>query len=288
MIGTRDGQAAGAPILVLGDRGKTGRRVAARLAAQGRAVRIGSRSGRPGFDWGAPDGWPAVLDGAEAAYICYQPDLAVPGAVAAVRHFAEVALAAGLRRLVLLSGRGEPEAQAAEQELQGVASAGGADWTILRASWFAQNFSESFLLDAVLAGEVALPADGIAERCVDVEDIADAAVAALTGPGHAGRIYDLTGPRLLTFAGAAAEIGRASGRPLRYSALPAQDFAAMLRQHEVPADEAALILYLFETVLDGHNAVTTDGVQQALGRPPRDFGAYAAAAAASGVWEARQ
>ncbi|MEQ8347181.1 MAG: hypothetical protein RIB84_25020 [Sneathiellaceae bacterium] len=275
-----------APILVLGGTGKTGRRVAARLAGQGHKVRLGSRAGRPAFSWDDPAGWPAVLAGAQAAYIAYQPDLAVPGALAAVERFATLATEAGLQRLVLLSGRGEPEAQAAEAALQAAATAGGADWTVLRASWFAQNFSESFLLDAVLAGTVALPADSIVEPFIDADDIADVATAALTAPGHANRVYEMTGPGLLTFADAVAEIGRASGRPLRYISLTPAAFADLMRQHRVPAEQAALILYLFDTVLDGRNASLGDGVQQALGRPPRDFAAYAREAAATGIWEA--
>ncbi|MFC3226462.1 NmrA family transcriptional regulator [Marinibaculum pumilum] len=272
------------PVLVLGGTGKTGRRIAARLTERGLPVRLGSRSGSPAFHWDDPAGWPALLSGVDAAYIAYAPDLAVPGAVEDVRRFAEIAAAQGVRRLVLLSGRGEPEAEEAESAVAAVATAGGADWTVLRASWFAQNFSESFLLDGVLAGEIALPAGEIPEPFVDADDIADVAVAALTGSGHAGRIYELTGPRALTFGAAVAEIGRASGRDLRYGTMPAAEFGEMLRGFQVPEAEVQLILYLFGTVLDGRNAAPADGVQQALGRAPRDFADYARAAAAAGAW----
>ena len=165
--------------LVLGGTGKTGRRVAKRLRARGLPVRIGSRSAEPRFDWNDAATWASVLQGVGAVYITYQPDLAVPGAVEAVWSFTKAALEAGVRRMVLLSGRGEEEAQRAEQALQDT----GAEWTIVRATWFAQNFSEGFLLDAVLAGEVALPAGDVGEPFVDVDDIADVAVAALRKPG---------------------------------------------------------------------------------------------------------
>ena len=111
-----------------------------------------------------------------------------------------------------MSGRGEDEAQRSEQVLQ----ASGAEWTIVRSSWFCQNFSESFLRDAVLAGEVALPVGDVKEPFVDAEYLADIAVAALTEDGHSGRLYELTGPRLLTFAEAVAEIAAASGRSIRF------------------------------------------------------------------------
>lgn len=268
------------PILVVGGTGKTGRRVAERLAARGIPVRIGSRSANPAFDWEDPSGWAAALDGVGAAYITYYPDLAAPGAPEAVRALVDQALARGVRRLVLLSGRGEEEARRAEQVLQD----SGADWTIVRASWFSQNFSESVLLEGVLAGEIVLPADEIGEPFIDADDIADVVVAALTEDGHVGQLYEVTGPRLLTFAAATAEIARACGRPVRYTRVPAEGFAAALAEQGSPAEVTELLLYLFTTVLDGRNAQLADGVQRALGRPPKDFADYARDTAASGIW----
>ena len=199
------------PILIIGGTGKTGRRVAARLQERGLPVRIGSRSGTPPFDWEDRATWAPALHGARAAYVSYFPDIAVPGAPDAIAELARVAVAGGTRRLVLLSGRGEEEAQRAEQEL----IASGADWTIVRCSWFSQNFSEDHLRDAVLAGELALPVGDVPEPFVDADDIADVAVAALTDDRHIGELYELTGPRLLTFEEAVGEIGAASGRDVR-------------------------------------------------------------------------
>ncbi|MCH6553434.1 MAG: NAD(P)H-binding protein, partial [Acidobacteria bacterium] len=209
------------------------------------------------------------------------PDLAVPGAPEAVRAFAELAVNSGVRRLVLLSGRGEEEAERAEQLIQ----ASGADWTILRASWFNQNFSENFLRDAILDGTIALPVGGVMEPFVDAEDIADVAVAALTENGHEGRLYELTGPRLLTFADAIDEIARASKKSLTFVEITPAQYADALTQLAVPGDFVSLVMYLFTTVLDGRNAHLTDGVQRALGRAPRDFADYARETAATGVWE---
>ncbi|UDL87817.1 NAD(P)H-binding protein [Mesorhizobium sp. PAMC28654] len=271
---------ASKPILIPGGTGKTGRRLAERLTARRLPVRIGSRSATPAFDWENKATWKPALDGAGAVYISYYPDLAVPGAAEAVGEFARLAVANGVRRQVLLSGRGEPEAQRAEELLK----ASGADWTILRCAWFAQNFSESFLLDPVLAGEVALPVGAIGEPFVDADDIADAAVAALTQPGHENQLYELTGPRLLTFAEAIVEIARAAGREIRYAHISHAAFDAMLREQHVPAEFVGLLNELFTEVLDGRNSYLTDGVQRVLGRAPRDFAAYAQEAAATGVW----
>jgi len=266
--------------LVLGGTGKTGRRVVERLTARGIPVRGGSRSGEPPFDWEDRITWAPALRDVESVYVSYFPDLAVPGAVATVRSFAELAVESGIRRLVLLSGRGEEEAQRAELAVQQA----GAEWTIVRCSWFSQNFSESHLAEPVRAGEVALPAGDVPEPFVDADDIADVAVAALTQEGHAGRLYELTGPRLLTFADAVAEIARASGHEIRFVPITIEQYAGALAEDGLPDDAVALIAYLFTEVLDGRNARLADGVQLALGRPPRDFADYARRTAASGVW----
>ncbi|BCH30211.1 NmrA family transcriptional regulator [Mesorhizobium sp. L-8-10] len=270
----------GTETLIVGGTGKTGRRVAERLMAHGMPVRVGSRNGTPPFDWEDRATWSAALAGTRASYVTYYPDLALPDAAEAIAAFADTALLAGTRRLVLLSGRGEPGAQRAEQALQ----ASGADGTILRCSWFGQNFSESFLLEPILAGDVALPADRIREPFVDAEDVADVAAAALVDDSHIGRLYELTGPRLLSFAEAIAEIAKASGRTINYRAVDATAFVAGLEAAGLPGDLIELVRLLFTEVLDGSNEYLTHGVFEALGRPPRDFADYARATAPSGIW----
>jgi uncharacterized protein YbjT (DUF2867 family) len=266
--------------LVLGGTGKTGRRVARRLTARGLPVRIGSRSGEPPFDWEDQRTWASALRDVESVYLSYHPDLAAPGAAETIGRFADLAVASGVRRIVLLSGRGEEQAQVSERTVQ----RSGAEWTILRSSWFSQNFSEDYLLEPVLSGEIALPAEDVAEPFVDVEDIADVAVAALTEDGHAGQLYELSGPRLLTFAEAAEEIAKASGRQVRYVPISPERYTDGMIRQGVPADYAAFLTELFIRVLDGRNAHLTDGVQRALGRQSRDFSDFARDAAASGVW----
>lgn len=270
------------PVLVLGGKGKTGRRVVERLQSSGRDVRVASRSTLPSFDWNDSTTWADVLQGVGSVYITYQPDLAVPGAVEAVRDFTALALKAGVRRLVLLSGRGEEEAQRAEQVLQD----SGADWTIVRAGWFAQNFNENFLVNGVLAGQVVLPASTTKEPFVDADDIADVVVEALMDDRHIGQLYEVTGPRLMTFADAVGEIADACGRDIQFVEVSAEEYKALLEKHQLPDDFVWLIMYLFTTVLDGRNEHLNDGVQRALGRAPKDFGAYAREVAATGAWAA--
>ena len=268
------------PVLVTGATGKTGTRVTRGLEAMGVTVRAASRAGATRFDWDDRSTWAPALEGAAGHSIAYAPDLTVPGAAETVAALAGAAREAGVRRIVLLSGRGEEEAQRAERLVQAAAPAA----TIVRSAFFMQNFSESIFLEPVLAGEVALPVGDVAEPFVDAGDVAGVMVAALTEDGHAGRVHEVTGPRLLTFAEAVAEIAHAAGRDIGYVTVPAAAYAQELAAAGVPDDVVQLLGSLFAEVLDGRNASVTGGVQQALGRPPRDFAEYAAGVARTGVW----
>ena len=268
--------------LVLGGSGKTGRRIIQRLGSRGVPTRAGSRSGSPAFDWAKPEDWDAILEGVGSVYISYAPDLAVPGATDSIQHFVDKAVAKGVTRLVLLSGRGEEEAQACEKIVQ----ASGIEWTIVRSSWFMQNFSEGEFLQLVLDGTIALPAADVPEPFIDVNDIADVAVAALTESGHAHEIYEVTGPRLLTFTELAKEISEAADRDVQFVQIPAEAFAQGIDESGIPEDIAWLLNYLFDSVLDGRNAYLGDGVERALGREPADFSVFARRIAGRGTWEA--
>jgi uncharacterized protein YbjT (DUF2867 family) len=268
--------------LVLGGTGKTGRRVAERLGALGVPVRIGSRSGEPAFDWEKSETWAPTLEGVSSAYISYYPDIAVPGAVDVVGSFADLAVKSGVPRLVLLSGRGEEAAEQAEQAVRDT----GADLTIVRSTWFMQNFSEDYMVDYVVAGEIALPGGETPEPFVDADDIADVAVAALTDDQHVNELYELTGPRPLTLTDVAEELKTATGRDIRYVPVSIEEFAAAGAEQGMPAEVIDILTYLFGEVLDGRNSHTMDGVQRALAREPRDFREFARDAAASGVWNA--
>lgn len=265
--------------LLLGGTGKTGRRVAARLEARGRPVRVASRAAAPPFEWADRGTWAPVLAGVESIYLAYYPDLASPGAAEQVGALSRLAAASGVRRIVLLSGRGEPQVHASEQAVR----ESGAAYTILRCAWFNQNFSEGLLLEPLRGGELAFPAGAVSEPFLDADDIADVAVAALTDDAHAGQIYELTGPRLLRFDEAVDAIAQASGRTLRYVPVTPAEYATLLTRY-LPAEEASGLASLFGYLLDGHNAHLADGVERVLGRRPRDFATYAREAAAAGTW----
>jgi uncharacterized protein YbjT (DUF2867 family) len=266
--------------LILGANGKTGRRIVQRLEALGLPVRIGSRSATPSFDWHNESNWHECLNGVSSVYINYAPDLAMPGATDSIRSLVEKAKQSGVQKLVLLSGRGEEEAQACER----IVAEGGVDWTVVRASWFNQNFSEGAFIDMVLSGEITLPASETPEPFVDADDIADVAVAALTEEGHNGEIYEVSGPRLMTLDEVVADISRACGRTVKYIPVPHDAFINGLSESGAPKDVVWMLDYLFATVLDGRNAHLTNGVERALGRPPKDFAEYAREVFESDIW----
>ncbi|MFK7909130.1 MAG: NmrA family NAD(P)-binding protein [Akkermansiaceae bacterium] len=259
-----------AHFLVIGGSGKTGRRVVGRLKALGHDVRSASRSSSPSFDWHDDSNWNEVLAGVKALYVTYHPDLSVPGASDHIRALLAVAENCGVERIVLLSGRGEEEAQLCER----IVLNSSIPATIVRCGWFNQNFSESFFRDLLMSGTLAVPNAHVGEGYVDADDIADVATAALTGDGHAGQIYQLTGPELLTFRDIAAIFHEVTGRELSVIDVSRETFVEGLEEGGLPKGMIQLVDYLFNEVLDGRNASLGDGVQRALGRPPRDFRSF--------------
>ncbi|MBR8639072.1 NmrA family transcriptional regulator [Streptomyces tuirus] len=269
-------------VVVTGASGRTGSRVAPAAEAAGLTVRAASRA--TGFDWWDPSTWADTLRGADAAYLAHPMDVGAPGAAEVIGALAREAVGLGVRRLVLLSARGEDQALPTEEALH----ASGADWTVVRAAWFAQNFSEGPLVAELRErGELVFPADEVREPFLDVRDIADVVVTALTsGDRYVGRTVTLSGPRLLTFGAAVAEIAEATGRPLAYRAVSTRDYGEALAGFGVPAEEVAALTAIFDTLLDGRNAHLSDGVHEVLGRAPRDFSDFVREETAAGTWKA--
>jgi len=268
-------------ILVIGGTGKTGRKVVDKLIKLGHNVRVGSRSASPAFDWDRPETWSAAMQGMDKVYITYQPDLAVPGALEAIEELTRKAKKCQVKKLVLLSGKGEREAELCEQ----VVIHSGLDYTIVRASWFNQNFSESFFLEPIIEGFVALPQAEAKVPYVDTDDIADVAVEALLHDRHNGEIYQLTGSRVLTFKEAINEIADASERSISFTPIALSAYTNVMKQQGVPSDVVWLIEYLFSEVLGNpSNAEITHDIEKVLGRKPKDFNQYVQETVATGVW----
>jgi nucleoside-diphosphate-sugar epimerase len=255
-------------ILVTCGTGKTGRRVVDRLKTRDITARIGSRAGEPPFDWENPETWAGVLDGMDTVYINYHPDLAIPGARKAIEEFTSQAVKGGIQKMVLLSGKGEKEAELCEQVVMNA----GTDWTIVRASWFNQLFSEAFLLDPILAGYVDLPGEEALVPFVDADDIADVVVESLLDDKHVGQTYELTG-------------SNATGRDIVFNSITIEEYEKMLKEYQVPEGVIWLISYLFtEVLLLSSNSVVTNDIQKVLGRKAKDFTEYARETASTGIW----
>ncbi|MCG7967644.1 MAG: NAD(P)H-binding protein [Candidatus Thiodiazotropha taylori] len=268
------------PILIIGKHGKTGRRVVQRLQSMDLQTRAVSRSTALPFDWQQRDTWGPALQGVASVYVTYQPDLAIPQAQSDIEAFVAMAEAAGVEHIVLLSGRGEAGARRAED----IVINSGIRWNIVRASWFFQNFSESFMIDGILQGELMLPAGDVPEPFIDAEDIADVVVACLTEVKHHNRLYEVTGPRAMTFADCMAELSQALQRPVKYTQVPLDAYLDALQQQAVPKPMQWLLKELFTEVLDGRNSQVQQGVEEALARPARDFQLYLKRVVDSGCW----
>lgn len=248
-------------------------------ALRGTPVRAVSRSTEVRFDWSDQGTWAGALAGATAVYLVAPVD---PGLASVF-----VKQATSVRRFVVLSGRGIDKVgdafrgmAAAEEAVR----ASDAEWTILRANNFNQNFDEDLWHAPLSAGRLALPMGAVPEPFVDVQDVADVAAAVLTSGGHHGRVYDLSGPRGLTFAEAVATIAAAAGREMRYEEVTPAEYRAALLAEGVPGEAADELNVMFAAMRAGHLAEPADGVRQVLGRDPIDFADYAARAAAAGAW----
>lgn len=248
-------------------------------------MRAASRSSSTRFDWSDPGTWDSTLDGITAVY------LVPPTAPGPVPEFVAHAEAAGVQRLVALSGRGADtwhdsafglDMRAAEDAVR----ASDLEWTILRPNNFDQNFDEDIFHAPLVAGELALPAGAVPEPFIDIEDVADVAAAVLTQPGrHAEQIYELSGPRPVTFGEAVDLISRASGLPITYKQITVGEYSANLMEAGLSEHDAHTIAEMFVLMERGLTAGTTDGVATVLGRAPRTFEEYVTRVATTGAWQ---
>ena len=268
------------PIVIIGKNGKTGSRVNRGLKTLGLATRAVSRSSTPAFDWEDSATWRPVLEGARAAYVTFQPDLAVPTAEQSISELVQLAIELDVEHIVLLSGRGEAGAERAEKVLQ----QSGIEWNVIRASWFDQNFSEGFMIEGILSGELALPAADVLEPFIDIDDIADVAVAVLTKSHLRNKLFEVTGPRALSFKQCVNEISQALDYPVKYTTIKIDEFVNTLRDLGEPKEMQWLMRELFTVVLDGRNSEVKTGVEEALGRPATDFSEYIQKVIVSGAW----
>jgi uncharacterized protein YbjT (DUF2867 family) len=276
-------------VLVIGATGKTGAAVVDALTARGVKVAAATRTpetARPRdgvrpvrFDWADRAGWAPAFDGVEGVYIV-GPYAHPTGEELVGELLADAG--SGVRRIALLSVIGAdrlpPEVMMADWERDVRSS--GAEWTILRPNWFIQNFGNAFAATLRDKGLLELPAGDAALSFVDTRDIAEVAAAALTEDGHAGQVYDITGPESFTYAQALKILGDAAGRELTYRAISHEQAARNLRAAGVRERSVTWQRGLYDLILAGANAEVTDVVERVTGHPARTLAAYAAENAA--------
>ena len=256
--------------LVIGSTGKTGTRVLNGLKALGFSPKGASRHGDVTFDWDDPTTWATALNGIDAVYLTYYPDLAVPKAPEDISKFCALAKMKGVKHITVLSGRAEPAAQICEN----IIMQSGINWTVIRASWFNQNFSEGLFRQFIVDGNIALPVTDVTEPFIDIDDIAEIAIASLTEERHRGQLYEVTGPELISFADVADKFSKHLRRTVGFESISMDEFERRLNKAGVPQGTIEALTYLFGEVLDGRSESATDGVQRALGRPATSFDEY--------------
>ncbi len=271
--------------LVIGGTGKTGRRVVEKLQSRGHNVNVASRNSSPSFNWDDPKTYEPTLKGMDRVYIVYYPDLAVPGAYESISMLTDAAKNTGVEKLVLLSGKGEREAERCEQ----VVANSGLDYTLVRASWFNQNFSESFFLEPVKSGLVATPMPDAEVPFVDADDIAEVAVQALISHDLNGQTVAVTGPELYTMSEVVKIIAEASGRNILYIPVTLDQYTSEMRSAGLPDSYIWLFEYLFKEVLTNpSNQEISNDVERVLGRKAKSFKQFAKEAAQTGIWSAKK
>jgi uncharacterized protein YbjT (DUF2867 family) len=269
-------------ILVLGATGKTGSRVAAKLAAQGVSVRTAARKGADiRFDWSDPSTFAAAVRGVSGVYLL-APVMRVDFA-GVVSHFLDEAERARVRHVTFLSAYGvehvPPEVALRAVELD-LALRTSLSHSILRPAWFMQNFSETFLKP--VNDEIVVPCGMGAEAFVNAEDIASVAASTLGDPlRHAGCAYAPTGPEALTFEEAARFISAAVGRKISYRDIDRDAWIRAMTTAGVPIEYGNVLRTLTETIANGRGARPNEDVVRVTGAPPSRFEEFAASAASA-------
>lgn len=268
-------------ILVTNANGKVGSQAVAALLAKGQAVKVGARSPEKAaeraqgatvvrFDYSDPGSVASALAGVDAVFTSAPYEL-LPRAEL---DLIAAAKAAGVRKVVKLSAKGvEADPANPHSVVEAGLRSSGLAWTIVRPTFFMQNYATLSAGSIRDQGAIYEPAGDGRSAFIDTRDIAAVVVKALTEPGHEGRAYDLTGPEALDRTTVAALIAKAAGKPVRYVAV---DDAA-LRQAMAGAPQALteLMSGLFSAVRAGHTAATTRTVEDLLGRPAITFETFA-------------
>ena len=274
-------------IVVTGATGTIGRKLLRLLAAQGAEVVALSRNppdgeALPGISWVAADladreTLPAILAGAERLFLLTGNS---EGMVRLQKNAIAAAATAGVGHVVKLSALGASDHSKSvigvwHHNVERVLQAAGLAWTILRPHVFMQNLLDQ---QASIQGEgrIYSPAGEAQIPMIDTRDIAAAAAAVLTEPGHEGKRYTLTGPQPISYREAAAVLAEVLGKPLTYVPETYDEAWHRLREAELPPWHIGAQLALASYQRQGAGTgILTDTVEALTGRPPRTFQEFA-------------
>lgn len=262
-------------ILITTPNGKVGSEVTEQLLEQGHPVRLGAHTVEKAqaafpqaevapFDFTDEDKARAALVGVEALY------LASPGDSRAepVKRVIDFAKEAGVKRVVRLSAIGVEASDNPLREVEKYLEASGLQYTLLRPSWFMQNYSTTNAESIRTQGAFYEPSGDAKTGFIDARDIAAVAVKALTEDGHHAQAYALTGGHAYDRYEVAAAISQATGKAVRYQEVFEVQFQKGLTSAGVPEGYVALMTGLYQAVRAGHSAAVTDTVEQVTGRAP--------------------
>jgi len=259
-------------VLIIGGKGKNGRRVAEKLKSHKFNPIVTTRTinahveNERYFDWNDSSTFGPALKNIEIVYIVH-PDTSMLGAEQQIEGLITEMMNQSVSKAVLLSGRG----QASVEKCEKILMQSQLDWTVIRSAWFNQNFSEGHFLHGIRSGEVTFMADTVKEPFVDLEDLSDVVVECLIDAVHNGKIYEVTGPELLTFAEAVNVIGVKLKRNIQYQYLNQEAYRQYLKNAGLDEFIAAHMTQAFSEILDGRNENIGKGVTHVLGRDPIKF-----------------
>ena len=191
------------------------------------------------------------------------------------RQLAGLAADAGVSHLVKVSSmEAAPDATATlprnhydtEQHIASL----GTDWTFLRPNYYMQNML-MYAGSIARTNSFALPLGTAKTAMIDARDVGEVAAVVLTGEGHAGQAYRLTGPAMMDFHEVAARIGAVLERPVAYVAQSPRAFREVLGQFIKSAWQLDAVCELFAEIAAGSLEEQTSTTADLLGRPAMDL-----------------
>ncbi|MDN9011707.1 ergot alkaloid biosynthesis protein [Brevibacillus laterosporus] len=270
-------------ILITGGTGTTGSRIAKKLTELGHNVRIASRAKsqiagteRVHFDWHDGATYERSLENVKKLYLVAPAGVFDPAPI--VLPFLDMALKAGVQRIVMLSALIIPDDGPVFGKLHEAVIKQAPEWAVLKPSYFMQNFinlqhgltikNESRIITATGNGKIGF---------IDAEDIAEVGVRALIDEIPHNTSHVITGPQALSYSEVAAMIGSVIGRTIKHVNIHKSTLQEKLAKAGLSMDYARFMADLDENIGNGAEKLVTDTVERVTGRKPRSMSDFISA-----------